>query len=324
MRTLDLSIVVPLFNEEKSLVPLSEWIDRVLLEEQLSYELIFIDDGSRDRSWEVIVDLHRRYGARIRAFSFVSNYGKSAALQLGFQKARAAVVITMDADLQDSPDEMLKLYKKVTNEGYDLVSGWKHDRRDPFVKRWTSKFFNLVTRLVSGIRLHDFNCGLKAYKLEAVRSLELQGAMHRYIPLLVKWKGFIKISEQAVRHHPRRFGKTKYGLSRFMHGFLDLLSVSFVSRFMHKPMHFFGFWGSLSFLFGIGVTTYLVVRKLYLLSYELPARDVTDQPLFYLALLSVTVGMQLFLTGFLAEIMVLRNYKQDFLVCKQLPCDTVS
>ena len=325
MSTPSLSIVVPLFNEEESLIPLSEWIEKVLKKEALSYELIFVDDGSKDRSWQRIIELGKRYGERLRAFSFARNYGKSVALQIGFQQARAAVVITMDADLQDSPDELPILYKKIATEGYDLVSGWKQRRKDSFIKNSTSKLFNFVTGLISGIRLHDFNCGLKAYRREVVRSLELQGDMHRYIPLLAKWNGFTKIAELPVRHYPRRFGKTKYGWERFVHGFLDLLSISFVARFRRRPMHFFGLWGMVAFVFGAVVALYLVSEKMYLLSKDLPVREVVEQPLFYFALLSIIVGTQLFLAGFLAEMIVLSAYKQqDFLIREQLSCDTAS
>lgn len=320
-----LSIVIPLLNEAESLLPLSEWIDKVLSANKLSYEILFVDDGSQDASWEEITKLHARYGARVRGFSFPRNYGKSAALQVGFQQAKADVVISMDADLQDSPDELPALYDKIARKGYDLVSGWKQNRKDSFLKNWTSRLFNWVTALISGISLHDFNCGLKAYRKEALRGLQLQGHMHRYIPLIVYGNGFTKVGEQRVRHYARRFGKSKYGWERFMHGFLDLLSISFVTRFGRRPMHFFGLWGSLSFVFGALLACYLLGQKLYLLSKDLPAREVVDQPLFYLALLGIIIGTQLFLAGFLAEMISLSSHRgQDYHIHRHLPCDTAS
>lgn len=301
-RNIDLSIVVPLYNEEESLPELAEWIDRVCWGNKLSYELIFIDDGSTDLSWQVIEDL-KAANPSIAAVKFRRNYGKSAALNTGFAMAAGQVVITMDADLQDSPDEIPELYRKIVVEGYDLVSGWKKERHDPLSKTLPTKLFNSVTRSMSGIdNLHDFNCGLKAYRLDVVKSIEVYGEMHRYIPVIAKWAGFKKIGEQVVRHYPRKYGKTKFGMSRFINGFLDLISIFFVGKFSKRPMHFFGTMGALSFFAGFVITLWLLYQKLSAISSHTEYRDVTDQPLFYLALVAIVVGCQLFLTGFIAEL----------------------
>ena len=317
-----LSIVVPLYNEEQSLEILADWIHQVMQNAQLSYELIFVDDGSDDLSWRVIEKIEKKYPQRVRALSFLRNYGKSAALHMGFQVASAEVIITIDADLQDSPDEMPALYEMIAKGGYDLVSGWKRRRQDSFIKVSTSRFFNWVTARISGIDLHDFNCGLKAYRADLVKMLYLQGDMHRYLPLLAKWNGFPRITEKSVAHYPRKYGKSKYGWDRFIHGFLDLLSISFVEKFKRRPMHFFGFWGTMCFLFGAFIACYLVGQKLYRLSEDLPARDVVDQPLFYFALVGIVVGMQMFLAGFLAEMTASAlnktNTNREYIVKKQL------
>jgi len=301
-RSMDISIVVPLFNEDESLPELEAWVDRVLKAHNLSYELILVDDGSNDNSWTVVEELSKK-NSFVRGIKFRRNYGKSAALYSGFEAAQGNVIITMDADLQDSPDEVPELYNMIINEGFDIVSGWKKKRHDPFIKRITSKFYNGTTRFVTGIKLNDMNCGLKAYRNNVIKSIEVYGEMHRYIPVLAKQAGFTKIGEKVVEHRARQYGVTKFGLERFINGFLDLMSVVFMTRFGNKPMHFFGLWGSLMFLFGGMVATYLIAQKIYFLSFtDLIPRDVTDQPLFYLSLVAVLVGVQLFLAGFTGEL----------------------
>lgn len=298
----DISIVVPVYNEEESLPELADWIGRVMDENDYSYELIFVNDGSTDTSWEVIRRLAIGNIA-IKAVGFTRNYGKSAALDVGFNKAQGRVVITMDADLQDSPDEIPALYEMITQQDYDIVSGWKKKRHDPITKTIPSRFFNGFTRLMSGIKLHDFNCGLKAYKKKVVKNIHIYGEMHRYIPLIANWSGFGKIGEKEVEHRPRKYGYTKFGIERFVNGFLDLISVSFVNRYKKNPMHFFGSLGSLSFLSGFAITVFLIVEKIRGLREGLHVREITDQPLFFLAIAAVIIGVQLFLTGFLAEMM---------------------
>ena len=293
---MDVSIVIPLLNEEESLPELLAWIRRVVDENQLSWEAILVDDGSQDSSWEVIRRLSDEM-PQVKAIRFKRNYGKSAALNSGFAMASGDVVITMDADLQDSPDEIPALHKMIMEEGYDLVSGWKRKRYDPIGKTIPSKFFNRVTRCMSGIKLHDFNCGLKAYKLDRVKSIQVYGEMHRYIPVIAKWAGFSRIGEKVVQHRERKFGKTKFGMERFIKGFLDLLSITFVTRFGKKPMHFFGTIGTLFFFAGGVISLWIIGEKVL----GVARRDVVDQPLFYLALLAMVVGVQLFLSGFLAE-----------------------
>ena len=302
---LDLSVVVPLYNEEESLPELLEWIERVTSKACLSYEVIFIDDGSTDRSWEVVSAL-RKSNPAVRGIRFRRNYGKSAGLYCGFEAARGEVVITMDADLQDSPDEIPELYRMITEEGYDLVSGWKQRRHDPLGKTLPSKFFNATARVVSGIKLHDFNCGLKAYRNKVVKSIEVYGEMHRYIPILAKQAGFRRIGEKIVHHRARKYGVSKFGWERMIKGYLDLISVLFMSRFGKCPMYFFGSLGTLMFLLGGGTTIYLIADKLYKQAHQLPLRGVTDQPLFYLAICAAIIGVQLFLAGFLGE-MIGRN-----------------
>lgn len=304
--TINISVVIPLFNEEDSLPELTEWIDRVMVQNNFTYELVFVDDGSTDGSWNVIENLKASYQA-ITAVKFRRNYGKSAALNVGFAMVKGDVVITMDADLQDSPDEIPELYRKIKEDGYDLVSGWKQKRHDPLSKTLPTKLFNSATRKMSGIdNLHDFNCGLKAYRKDVVKTIEVYGEMHRYIPVIAKWAGFRKIGEQVVQHYPRKYGTTKFGMSRFINGFLDLISIFFVGKFSKRPMHFFGTMGAISFLIGLLITFWLLAKKMISISSNSPYRDVTDQPLFYLSLVAIVVGFQLFLTGFVAEL-VSRN-----------------
>lgn len=303
---MDISIVVPLYNEEESLPELTDWIRRVMQQHQFSYEIILVDDGSNDSSWKIIQDLKEKH-EEIIGIKFRRNYGKSAALNVGFNAAEGDVVITMDADLQDSPDEIPELYDRIKNKGADLVSGWKAKRYDPLTKTIPTKLFNAVTRSMSGIHnLHDFNCGLKAYRKDVVKSVEVYGEMHRYIPVLAKWAGFKKIQEQVVQHYPRKYGTTKFGAGRFIKGFLDLLSIFFVGKFGKRPMHFFGTIGVLSFLIGFFITFYLIFEKLMSIANGTHYRNVTDQPLFFLSLAAILIGTQLFLTGFIAEL-VSRN-----------------
>ncbi|MGJ1268677.1 glycosyltransferase family 2 protein [Sphingobacterium spiritivorum] len=303
---MDISVVVPLFNEEESLPELTAWIDRVMQANNFSYEIILVDDGSNDSSWKVIERL-KEGSDNIIGVKFRRNYGKSAALNVGFAAAQGDVVITMDADLQDSPDEIPELYDRIMRQDADLVSGWKQKRYDPLTKTVPTKLFNAVTRKMSGIdNLHDFNCGLKAYKKDVVKSIEVYGEMHRYIPVLAKWAGFSAIQEQVVQHYPRKYGTTKFGPGRFVKGFLDLLSIYFVGKFGKRPMHFFGSIGVISFLIGIFITFYLIADKLMSIANHTPYRNVTDQPLFFLSLVAILIGTQLFLTGFIAEL-VSRN-----------------
>ena len=304
--TKDLSIVISLFNEEESLAELVAWIETVMLKEGYSYEILMIDDGSRDASWKIVKELAAK-NSSIRGISFRRNYGKSAALYEGFKAAEGRVVITMDADLQDSPEEIPELYRMVVEEGYDIVSGWKKQRFDnKFTKNLPSKLYNATARWVTGIRLHDMNCGLKAYRNEVVKNIEVYGEMHRYIPYLAKNAGFARITEKPVQHQKRKYGVSKFGLERFVNGLLDLISLWFLSRFGKKPMHFFGFTGILMFLAGGFAAIWVIVEKLVQQSHGLVYRPVTDQPLFYLALVAVLLGFQLFLAGFICE-MVSRN-----------------
>jgi len=298
---MDISIVVPVFNEEESLPELSEWIGRVCHSANLTYELLFIDDGSSDSSWKVIVDLAGS-DKHIKGIRFRRNYGKAAALHTGFSEAAGDVVITMDSDLQDSPEEIPGLVRMIREEGYDLVSGWKKKRYDPFVKRTTSKFYNTTARWASGIKLHDFNCGLKAYRNEVIKSIEVFGEMHRYIPMLAKEAGFKKIGEKVVVHQARKYGVTKYGLDRFMKGYLDLLTIGFITRFGKSPMHLFGALGTLMFIIGFATAGFLGGRKLWYVYHNLRAPLVTDSPWFFIALTVMVLGTLLFLTGFLGEL----------------------
>jgi glycosyltransferase involved in cell wall biosynthesis len=315
---IQISVIIPVFNEQDSLSELHNWISRVLEEHGFSYEIIFINDGSTDNSWAAISHLSKINPA-VKAVSFTRNYGKSAALDVGFSKSSGQVVITMDGDLQDSPDEIPSLYSMIVDQGFDIVSGWKRIRKDPLTKTIPSRFFNFVTRIISGIKLHDFNCGLKAYSSKVIKSIHIYGEMHRYIPLIAKWNGFIKIGEKEVEHRPRKYGETKFGLERFLNGFLDLISVSFVNRYRKKPMHFFGTLGTLSFLSGLVITLWLIFEKVYGSYKGFRVRDVTSQPLFFLALVALLIGVQLFLTGFLAEMMTSNNSRRaDYNIDKQL------
>lgn len=299
---MDISVVVPLYNEEESLPELFAWIERVMKAHDFSYEVIFVNDGSTDRSWQIIEQLQTK-SDKVRGIKFRRNYGKSPALYCGFEQAQGDVVITMDADLQDSPDEIPELYRMITKEGYDLVSGWKQKRYDPLSKTLPTKLFNATARKVSGIKnLHDFNCGLKAYRKEVVKNIEVYGEMHRYIPYLAKNAGFKKIGEKAVHHQARKYGTTKFGLNRFVNGYLDLISLWFLSKFGIKPMHFFGLLGSLMFLVGMISVIIVGVSKLYAMYNGLPYRLVTDSPYFYLSLTAMIIGTQLFLAGFLGEL----------------------
>ena len=298
---LNISVVVPLYNEEESLRELMAWIDRVTTASKLSYEVIMIDDGSSDGSWAEVEQLKEQYPA-VKGIRFARNYGKSAALYCGFAEAEGEVVITMDADLQDSPDEIPELYRMIMEEGYDLVSGWKKKRYDPANKRLPSKFFNWTARVVSGIKLHDFNCGLKAYRRRVVKSIEVYGEMHRYIPILAKHAGFKRIGEKVVKHQERKYGVSKFGMERMVKGYLDLITVSFMSHFGRSPMYFFGSLGTIMFLLGGGTTVWVIADKLYKQFNGLPLRAVTDQPLFFMAILAVILGVQLFLAGFLGEL----------------------
>jgi glycosyltransferase involved in cell wall biosynthesis len=310
---MDISVVIPLYNEAESLPELTEWIDRVMKEHNFNYEIIYIDDGSTDDSWKIIEQLKDRF-PQVNAIKFRRNYGKSAGLNEGFKHAKGDVVITMDADLQDSPDEIPDLYKMITEDGFDLVSGWKKKRYDPISKTIPTKLYNAVARMMSGIKLHDFNCGLKAYKNEVIKSIEVIGEMHRYIPVIAKWAGFKKIGEKVVVHRPRKYGVTKFGLERFINGPLDLMSITFVSKFGKRPMHFFGSLGSLFIFTGFLILAYLSIDKLFFGS-----PGIATRPLFFFGILTFIVGTQLFVTGFLAEMMLrTSSERNDYLIEKVL------
>ena len=302
---MNISVIVPLFNEDESLPELCAWIDKVMQKNNFTYEVLLIDDGSKDKSWEVVEQIAAE-NTNIKGIKFRRNYGKSAALNIGFAKAKGDVVITMDADLQDSPEEIPALYNKIAVEGFDLVSGWKAKRYDPLTKTIPTKLFNWAARKASGIYLHDFNCGLKSYKNTVVKSVEVHGEMHRYIPVLAKWAGFSNITEQVVEHQSRKYGITKFGMERFVNGFLDLITITFVSRFGKKPMHFFGVLGTLMFMLGFGLFTYIGGAKLYAMFAAVPSKNIANMSGFYIALTSMIIGVQLFLAGFIAE-MVSRN-----------------
>ena len=299
---MNISVVVPLLNEEESLPELCAWIHRVMESNDYKYEVLLIDDGSTDKSWEIILGLSKE-NQNIHGIKFRRNYGKSAALNVGFEASKGDVVITMDADLQDSPDEIPALYKMVTEENFDLVSGWKQKRYDPISKTLPSKLFNAFTRKMSGIKLNDFNCGLKAYKKEVVKNIEVYGEMHRYIPVIAKWEGFTKIGEKVVQHQARKYGSSKFtGLKRAINGFLDIISISFIGRFGKAPMHFFGALGTLLFAIGFLSSLYIGIVKIYRLSNGIKTILVTDNPYFYIALTTIVLGTMLFLVGFLAEL----------------------
>ena len=311
-QNLDISVVVPLYNEEESLPELVAWIDSVARKNNLSYEIIMVDDGSTDSSWCVVEELKTKYPA-VRGLSFMRNYGKSAALYCGFDMARGEVVFTMDADLQDSPDEIPEMRRMILEEGYDIVSGWKRKRHDPIGKRWPSKFFNLTARLMSGIKLHDFNCGLKAYRRKVIKSIEVYGEMHRYIPILAKHAGFKRIGEKVVEHHERKYGKSKFGLERMLKGYLDLISVSFMSHFGRSPMYLFGGLGTLMFMFGFIAVLWIIIEKF------VSNHPLTNQPLFYLSLVAILLGVMLFLADFLGELINRRSTDRNkYLVDKNL------
>jgi len=309
MKNIDLSIVIPVYNEEESLELLYNSIINNLENTNLNFEIIFIDDGSLDKSWNVIKTISKKK-TNLSSIKFRKNYGKSDALDAGFKASNGKYVLTMDADLQDDPNEIYPLFKMINQDNYDLVSGWKKKRNDPLSKIIPSKFFNLVTRIFSGIKLNDFNCGIKIYKKELVNSINLYGEMHRYIPLIAKWNGYDKIGEKIVNHNKRKFGKTKFGMERYIRGFLDLISVSFVYKFRKRPMHFFGSLGVISFLIGFISVGWIIYEKLSKISNNIPLdqiRPVTDQPLFYIALVTIIVGVQLFLVGFISELIILIN-----------------
>lgn len=309
---MDLSIVIPLFDEAESLPELSAWIKKVMLENNFTYEIIMVDDGSRDNSWEVIKELQQQ-DPTVKGIKFQRNYGKSAALNEGFKASSGDVVITMDADLQDSPDEIPELRKMVLDNGFDIVSGWKKKRYDSKIsKNIPSKLFNAATRKVSGIYLHDFNCGLKAYRKKVVKSIEVYGEMHRYIPMLAKWAGFKKFGEKVVQHYPRKYGKTKFGWKRFINGFLDLASIVFVGKFRKNPMHFFGLWGTLAFLFGFGVSLYLTISKFFF-----DKTGFTQRPLFFFAIAAMVIGTQLFLAGFIGELISRNAADRNFYLVEE-------
>ena len=302
-----LSIIVPLFNEEESLQELSNWIDKVANDNKISYELIFIDDGSTDKSWS-IVNAIKQNNNNVKGISFRRNYGKSAALNVGFAEASGDVVVTMDADLQDSPDEIPELLSMILNDGYDIVSGWKKNRKDPLSKTIPTKLYNAVTRKVSGLKLHDMNCGLKAYRKDVVKNIEVYGEMHRYIPLIAKWAGFQKITEKVVQHQARKYGETKFGLERFVFGFLDLFSITFIGKFGKRPMHLFGSLGTLMFLIGAIFLIIIGVDKLFL---NKGAKLIANRTEFYVAITSIIIGVQLFIAGFLGEMLARNSPKRN-------------
>ena len=318
---MDLSVIIPLYNEEESLPELTAWIERVTAEQTLSYEIIMVDDGSTDRSWKVIEELHSK-NPNIKGIKFRRNYGKSAALNTAFAACQGNVVITMDADLQDSSDEIPELYRMIVNEGYDVVSGWKQKRYDNvLLKNIPSKLFNWTTRRISGIKLHDFNCGLKAYRNEVVKNIDIYSEMHRYIPVIAKWAGFSKIGEKVVHHQKRKYGTSKFGWNRFVNGYLDLMTLTFTNRFKKQPMHFFGLWGSVTFFIGIILAIILIIKKLVLQSHGEVFRQVTDQPLFYLALIAIIIGCQLFLAGFIGELISSADVNRNkYQIEKKIDC----
>ena len=314
---MDISLVIPAYNEEDSIAELTAWIDKVCTANNFSYEVIFVDDGSTDATWNKITQVSEA-NPNVKGFRFQRNYGKAAALHTGFHASKGDVVISMDADLQDSPDEIPELYRMITEEGYDLVSGWKKKRYDPFIKRFTSKIYNRTARMFSGIKLHDFNCGLKAYRSEVVKSIEIYGEMHRYIPMLAQEAGFKKIGEKVVQHQARKYGVTKYGFSRFINGYLDLLTISFITRFGKSPMHFFGLIGSLMFVAGFVIALVLGLKKLHFVTQGFRAPLVTDNPYFYIALAVMIIGTLLFIAGFLGELINRNSYDRNNYIIKDI------
>jgi glycosyltransferase involved in cell wall biosynthesis len=313
---LNVSLVIPLFNEAESLPELHAWIVRVCKQENLSYEILLLDDGSNDGSWDIIKNL-KNQDANVRGFRFRTNYGKSAALNVGFAEANGEVVITMDADLQDSPDEIPGLIEMIKTEGYDVVSGWKKKRYDPLSKTIPTKLFNWATRKISDLELHDFNCGLKAYRNEVVKNIEVYGEMHRYIPVIAKWAGFPKVGEKVVVHQARKYGSTKFGMNRFVNGFLDLMSLFFMSKFGKKPMHFFGLLGVLNFLVGLAMACWILIDKLIYVIQDKRAPLVTDSPIFYIGLVAMIIGTQLFLAGFIGELVSRSNPERNLYNIKE-------
>jgi len=321
MNSLDISIVCPLFNEDESLPELTDWISRVMEREGYAYEIIFVNDGSTDNSWRVIQELSA-HNENVKGISFRKNQGKSAGLNQGFKAASGQVVITMDADLQDSPEEIPAMRNMILEDGYDLVSGWKQKRYDPWTKTMPTKLFNAATRRISKIKLNDFNCGLKAYRLEVVKNIEVYGEMHRYIPFLAKNKGFSKIGEKVVQHQARKYGTTKFGLDRFINGFLDLATLAVMGKFGRRPMHFFGAYGTFMFLLSVALLAYLGVYKLWALSVGVEARLITENPLFYILLASTIIGVQLFAVGFVAELLLRESSKRhDYTINDKIGLD---
>lgn len=313
---MNISVIIPAKDEQDSIPELSQWISRVMETHGFSYEVLFVDDGSTDGTWKAIQNVNLVNPA-FKGIKFNRNFGKSAALHTAFKEAQGEVVITMDADLQDSPDEIPELYRLIKEDGFQLVSGWKKKRHDPISKTIPSKFFNYVTRKLSGIPLHDFNCGLKAYQNQVVKNISVYGEMHRYIPVIAKWAGFTRITEKVVEHRERKYGYSKFGWERFVRGFLDLLSITFIGRFAQRPMHFFGTWGMISFLFGMGFTIKILYDKIdSIFISKIPLkREVTEQPIFFLALVALVIGVQLFLTGFIAELLARQSVsKKKYLV----------
>ena len=313
MSEIDISVVVPLYNEEESLLELADWIKKVCDENQLSFEIYFIDDGSNDGSWNVIKEIHQK-DSRMKGISFRRNYGKSAALNTGFEKVVGKVVITMDADLQDNPNEIPELYQMILEDELDIVSGWKKHRRDPISKTIPTKLYNAVTRMVSGIKLHDMNRGLKAYRIEVVKSIEVYGEMHRYIPLIAKWSGFNKIGEKAVVHRERKYGKTKFGLERFIFGFLDLFSITFMGKFGKRPMHLFGTLGTIMFILAFMFLAWIGIDKLF---FDKGAKLIAERTEFYVAIVAMVIGVQLFLAGFLGEMIARNSPKSNYYHIKE-------
>ena len=316
---MDISVVIPLLNEEESLLELHDWIANVMQSNRYLYEIIFIDDGSTDNSWKIIKQLSQKNNA-VKGIRFQKNYGKSQALDAGFEKAQGNVIITMDADLQDNPEEIPELYNLIINGDFDLISGWKKKRYDNvFTKNIPSKLFNSIARKTSGLQLHDFNCGLKAYKKDVVKAIKVSGEMHRYIPILAKNEGFTKIDEKIVQHQARKYGVTKFGMNRFINGYLDLITISFLSKFGKRPMHFFGLWGTIVFIFGFSAAIYIGISKLYKLFNGIRAILVTDNPWFYIALTSMILGTLLFLAGFIGELIIKsKNDEKHYKIKEQL------